>query len=170
MFSQFFLKSTLKQIKILLLDVDGVLTDGSIWMGNQGEIAKPFYVRDGFAIVYAQKKGIEVGIITGRSSECLKRRAEDLHITCLYQGVKDKFEILEKILKEKNLTLQQVAYMGDDIPDICILNKVGLPAAPRDAASEVKHIAKYISSKNGGRGAVRDLLEKILKAQKLWIS
>ena len=148
--------------------MDGVLTDGSLWMADSGELVIPFNVKDGYAIVYARKHGLEVGIITGRTSQSLAKRAQDLHITELHQGIHDKLIVFQQILEKKQLTAQQVAYMGDDIPDIPVLKNVSYSTAPYDASVEVKKIVQYVSPYKGGQGAVRDVIERILQTQNNW--
>lgn len=159
---------SLKSIKLLLLDVDGVLTDGTLWFSPEGETVKSFYVRDGLGLVMLQKKGIRVGVITGRHSPALLKRLEDLKINLVYQGIPDKIVAYEEILRKENLTDKEVAYMGDDVPDLTLLKRVGFAAAPADAIPEVKKIVHFVTSENGGRGAVRALVEAILKAQGKW--
>ncbi len=155
-------------ITLILLDVDGVLTDGSVILDKDGEEIKNFSVRDGLAIKMLMENEIRVGIITGRKSAALSHRLTDLNVEIVYQGVKDKINVYEKILKEYELEDYQVCYMGDDLPDIPVLKKVGLAACPKDAVEEVKVLAHFCSQKRGGRGCVRDLAEFILKSQGKW--
>lgn len=157
-----------RDIKLVLLDVDGVLTDGSLWIGPAGEECKRFHVRDGFAMVTLQKNGIAVGIITGRASPCVAQRMQELKIELVQQGINDKLACYESILRQRALTDDQVTYMGDDLPDLPILRRVGLPAAPADAVPEVLQVAAFIAPVPGGCGAVRALAELILKAQGKW--
>lgn len=152
------------KIRLLLLDVDGVLTDGSIIYLPDGVETKAFNTRDGFGIRLLQKAGIDVGIITARSSEVVKRRAENLGITLLYQGAGAKREVYEKIIADLDLHPEQVAYMGDDWLDLPVMTRVGLAAAVADAAPEVSAIAHYVTSSPGGRGAVRELCNLIVAA------
>ena len=144
-------------IKLVLLDVDGTLTDGGIYRGNNGEELKRFNVKDGYAIVNAQKLGIEFGIITGRKSELVEIRSNELKIKYLYQGI-----------SEKTVILEEIAYMGDDLNDILIMKQSGLTGAPKDAADEVIQIVDFVSEKNGGSGAVREFVEYILKKDGKW--
>lgn len=155
-------------IKLVLLDVDGTLTDGGIYRGNNGEELKRFNVKDGYAIVNAQKLGIEFGIITGRKSELVEIRSNELKIKYLYQGISEKTVILEEIMQKTGLKKEEIAYMGDDLNDILIMKQSGLTGAPRDAANEVIQIADFISEKNGGSGAVREFVEYILKKDRKW--
>ncbi|MCQ2739986.1 MAG: HAD hydrolase family protein [bacterium] len=156
-----------KKIKILALDVDGVMTDGSITYDENGVEYKTFNVKDGQGLVRMQKSGFITAIITARNNGTVQHRAENLNITELYQGRKDKLPALEEILRKYNLTHENVAYMGDDLPDICILEKVGLSCCPKDAVKEVADICIFKSSYNGGRGAVRELCDFILEAQNI---
>ena len=158
----------MENIKILVLDVDGTLTDGKLYMDDKDNALKAFNVRDGFAIVNWLKLGGEVAIITGKSSNIVERRAKELGIKYVIQGSKNKTQDLKKILERLNLSFENVAYMGDDLNDIGLMKKIALPACPHDAVLEVLEICKFISNKNGGEGAVRDLLEHIMKANGMW--
>ena len=155
-------------IKLVLLDVDGTLTDGGIYRGNNGEELKRFNVKDGYAIVNAQKLGIEFGIITGRKSELVEIRSNELKIKYLYQGISEKTVILEEIMQKTGLKKEEIAYMGDDLNDILIMKQSGLTGAPKDAADEVIQIADFVSEKNGGSGAMREFVEYILKKDGKW--
>ena len=155
-------------IKLVLLDVDGTLTDGGIYRGNNGEELKRFNVKDGYAIVNAQKLGIEFGIITGRKSELVEIRAKELKIKYLYQGISEKTVILEEIMKKNGLSKEEIAYMGDDLNDLLIMKQVGLSGTPKDAVDEVIQVADFVSKKNGGSGAVREFIEYILKKDGKW--
>ena len=155
-------------IKLVLLDVDGTLTDGGIYRGNNGEELKRFNVKDGYAIVNAQKLGIEFGIITGRKSELVEIRSNELKIKYLYQGISEKTVILEEIMQKTGLKKEEIAYMGDDLNDILIMKQSGLTGTPKDAADEVIQIADFVSEKNGGSGAVREFVEYILKKDRKW--
>mgnify|MGYP000881830981 FL=1 len=155
-------------IKLVLLDVDGTLTDGGIYRGNNGEELKRFNVKDGYAIVNAQKLGIEFGIITGRKSELVEIRSNELKIKYLYQGISEKTVILEEIMQKTGLKKEEIAYMGDDLNDILIMKQSGLTGTPKDATDEVIQIADFVSEKNGGSGAVREFVEYILKKDGKW--
>ena len=155
-------------IKLVLLDVDGTLTDGGIYRGNNREELKRFNVKDGYAIVNAQKLGIEFGIITGRKSELVEIRAKELKIKYLYQGISEKTVILEEIIKKDSLSKEEIAYMGDDLNDLLIMKQVGLSGTPKDAVDEVIQVADFVSKKNGGSGAVREFIEYILKKDGKW--
>ena len=155
-------------IKLIFLDVDGTLTDGGIYLGNSGEELKKFNVKDGYAILNAQKLGIEFGIITGAESELLKKRAEKLNIKYLYQGISEKTAILDEIMQISGLQKEEIAYMGDDLNDIKIMKKSGFSGTPLDGVNEAKIIADFVSTKNGGEGAVREFIETILKRENLF--
>ena len=153
-------------IKLVAFDVDGVLTDGSITYDENGVEYKTFNAKDGQGIVNLNNSGIITAIITARNNGTVAHRAENLKIKELHQGVKNKIEKLEEILARYNFSYDEVAYIGDDLPDICILTKVKLAGCPMDAVDEVKAVANWISSKNGGRGAVREFCDYILKLNK----
>ncbi len=158
----------LKLIKLLILDVDGVLTDGKIIYNDRGEEIKAFDVKDGHGIKLLMRSGIEIALITGRESEVVLHRARDLGIEQVYQKVTNKMEVYEKILNDKKLEGENVGFVGDDLVDIPVLKRVGFSAAVLDAVSEVKEIADYIASKKGGGGAGREICELLLKAQNKW--
>lgn len=150
-------------IKLAAFDVDGVLTDGSLTFDENGHEYKTFNAKDGQGIVNLNKAGIITAIITARENGTVFHRAKNLNITELHQGSKNKISTLENIMQKYNITFDEIAYMGDDLPDICILEKVALKGCPNDAVEEVKAIANFISNKNGGRGAVREFCDYILK-------
>jgi len=151
-------------IELIVLDVDGTLTDGKITYSNSGEETKSFDVADGLAIaVWTKKFGKKAAIITGRSSFVVEKRAKELNITHLYQGVKNKQEVLEKILKEENLSWNQVAAIGDDLNDYNMLKKVGLSFTPANGTHYLKDFVNVICKNSGGNGAVREMLEYIFK-------
>lgn len=153
------------QIRLLICDVDGVMSDGLIYMGNQGEELKAFNVRDGYGIRCLITSGIDVAIITGRSAKLVENRAKTLGITHLYQGQSDKLVAFEKILRDVSLTPEQVAYIGDDLIDWPVMQKVGLAVAVADAHPLLLPKAHYVTQIAGGRGAVRELCDLILQAQ-----
>ena len=158
-------KEIAKKIKLLAFDVDGVMTDGSVTYDENGVEYKTFNVKDGHGLVRMTKSGFITAIITARNNGTVKHRAENLNITEVYQGQKYKLPALEEIMAKYGLTYENVSYMGDDIPDICILEKVGLACCPNDAVAEVQEICNFKSSYIGGRGAVRELCDFILDAQ-----
>ena len=154
-----------KSVQLLLLDVDGVLTDGSITYGTDGGETKRFNTQDGLGIRLLQESGVAVGIITARTSEAVTRRAQDLRLHHIYQGQSDKLIVFEEILKKTGLRPPQTAYMGDDWLDLPILNRVGFAAAPANAVPEIRQRVHYTAERRGGRGAVREVCDLILEAQ-----
>lgn len=161
---------TVNNIKLIVLDVDGTLTDGKIYYDSNGNEMKAFNAKDGMAIAQAGKNGIDIAIITGRSSDIVERRAKELGVKYLYQGVHSKVDALELILNNLDINLDQIMYIGDDINDIEVMKKVKYSACPRNAVEEIKRISNIIASKNGGDGAVREIIEIVLKKQDKWIS
>jgi len=158
----------LRKIKLLLLDVDGVLTDGKIVYTDQGEEIKSFDVKDGHGLKLLMRAGIDVALVTGRKSKVVKHRAKDLGITLVYQQVWDKREVLNKILQEKGISEDAIAFVGDDLVDLPIIERVGFSATVADGIEEVKQRVDYISPQKGGERAVRGICELILKAQGRW--
>ena len=156
------------RVTLLLLDVDGVLTDGVLVYGADGGEAKAFYVRDGHGIKLLQRAGIAVGIVTARRSTVVEVRARELGIELVYQGASDKVAVWRAICDERRLTPQETAYVGDDIQDVPLLRKVGFAAAVADAEPCVREAAHYVAGRPGGRGAVRDIADFILRAHGAW--
>ena len=155
-------------IELIIIDVDGTLTDGSIIYTNSGDELKSFDVKDGLAIAsWTKKMGKKAAIITGRKSQLVERRAKELGITHLYQGYDNKDEILEKILQEENLTWAQTAAIGDDLNDYKMLKKVGLSFCVADAVDDIKSMVNIVCKKNGGSGAVREMIEYIIQEDQL---
>ena len=146
-------------IKLVAFDVDGVLTDGSLTFDENGHEYKTFNAKDGQGIVNLNNAGIITAIITARKNGTVEHRAKNLNIKELHQGCKNKIATLDEIINKYNISYDEIAYMGDDLPDICILEKVSLKGCPADAVDEVKAAANFISSKNGGRGAVREFCD-----------
>ena len=157
------LENRTKNIKAVLFDVDGVLTDGSLTFDEDGRELKTFNAKDGQGIVMLNRAGILTGIITARKNPTVRHRFENLGMTKLYEGEKNKIAAREDFMKEFVLNFDEIAYVGDDLPDICVLSKVGLACTPADGMDEVKKYAHFISTKNGGRGAVREICDFILK-------
>lgn len=155
-------------IKMILMDVDGTLTDGSLIVFNDGSELKSYHVRDGLGILLADLAEIKTGIITGKTSPALIKRAERLRIKELHQGILDKKKILFDIQKKHKLELKEIAYIGDDLSDIEVLKAVGLAGAVADAHPDVKKICQFICALPGGKGAVREFIEYILRAQDKW--
>ena len=154
-------------IKILLLDVDGVLTDGKLYFGNNGEELKAFNIYDGLGIKFLQRNGLEVGIVTGRTSQLVARRAADLGISIVVQGREDKLAAIRELQAQHKLQLHEIAYMGDDLQDLTAIQHVGLGMTVANASPLIKQQAKWISNYTGGNGAVREACELILAAQGL---
>lgn len=161
-------KETLNHITTFVLDVDGVLTNGSILVSNEGDLLRSMNVKDGYAMKKAIKAGYTVCIISGGKNEGVRKRLQGLGITDVHLGVEDKTENLDEFFDVYSIKPKNVAYMGDDIPDIYPMKMVGLPTCPQDAVSEVKAISKYVSHKKGGEGCVRDLIEQVMKVQGKW--
>lgn len=153
---------------MLLLDVDGVLTAGEVIYTDSGDQIKQFNVRDGVGIRMVKKAGIQVGLITGRKAGALHHRCKNLGLTLVYDGVSDKVQVLNTILSETGLQADQVAFVGDDLPDLAVMRKVGLAVAVADAHDMIRATAHITTRAPGGRGAVREICEIILKAQNKW--
>jgi 3-deoxy-D-manno-octulosonate 8-phosphate phosphatase (KDO 8-P phosphatase) len=156
------------RIEMLLVDVDGVLTDGAIVYGNSGEELKTFHVRDGSALKIWTMLGKRAGLLSGRKSAVVERRAAELGLATVIQGAADKLEPFERIVKEQRLRPAEVCYVGDDLPDLPVLRRCGLAAAVADACQEAKDLAHYVTVAAGGRGAVREVVELVLRAQGRW--
>jgi 3-deoxy-D-manno-octulosonate 8-phosphate phosphatase (KDO 8-P phosphatase) len=162
------LESKASRIQLLLFDVDGVLTDGAVVMHADGSESKGFHIRDGAAIVWAQRAGLTVGLLSARSSGATAHRAAQLAVRIVEQGVKSKLDTYNQIIRDARLEDDNVAYMGDDLLDLPVLTRVGLSAAPADAAAEVRARVDFVSSVGGGRGAARELIEIVLRVQHKW--
>ena len=156
-----------KQIKLVAFDVDGVMTDGTLSFTEDGKEIKHYNAKDGLGIVMLSKAGLITSIITARDNNAVKLRAEMIDIKELYMGAKNKTLPLEELVQKYNLSFDEIAYMGDDLPDICVLEKVGLKCCPKDAVLEVKNTCNFVSEFNGGKGAVRELCDFILKSKGL---
>lgn len=164
------MKPELNRIKLLLLDVDGVMTDGRIIYLNDGGEAKAFDVKDGHGLKLIQRAGIKVGIITGRQSDIVARRAAELGIELVYQGAKDKMQPFMEILEKLGLKASEVAYVGDDLVDLPVMRLVGFSATVADASDDIKSYVDLVTSRPGGRGAVREVCDLLLKQSSLWTS
>ncbi len=161
-------KEYLRQITTFIFDVDGVLTDGTVTITTSGEMLRKMNIKDGYAIKTAIDKGYRVCIISGGSNEGVRNRLIGLGVKDIYLGAHKKNEPYQNYLKANNLMAEHILYMGDDIPDIPVMKQVALPCCPQDAANEVKNNSKYISHNKGGKGAVRDVIEQVLKVQQKW--
>ena len=161
-------RTRVEGVKLLVLDVDGVLTDGRLYYHDDGTESKAFDVRDGHGIKMLRQAGIETAIISGRRSPSVDKRAADLGITEVVQGVRDKVPILEKLVSQKHLKPEEIAYVGDDIVDLPVMNRVGLAIAVADASEHLFDAAHYVTIAPGGRGAVREVAELILGVRGRW--
>lgn len=162
------LEARAKRLRLILFDVDGVLTDGSVMIGADGWEAKSFSIRDGAAIVVTQRDGLPIGFLSGRPSEATTRRAAELGVTLCVQGGPDKRASFSRILAERGVADDEVGYMGDDLLDLPLIGRAGVAGAPADAVPEVLAGAHWVSRYEGGRGAVREFLEMILRARQRW--
>ena len=157
-----------RRIKLLLMDCDGVLTDGRLWLMADGDEQKSFHARDGQGISLFHRAGLKTGIISGRTSSAVERRAQELKMSYVQQYAKDKIKALDEILAEAGVTANECAYIGDDVADIPVMQRVALAVAVADAVPETKQAAHYVTKLNGGHGAVREVTDLILKAQGKW--
>lgn len=158
----------IKPIRLIAFDVDGTLTPGTLIFGPEGEAYKSFFAKDGLAISLAHRMGFVTGLITGRTSDIVKKRQEELHMDFAEMGIKDKITAMEKVLSQYGLTWEEAAYMGDDWNDLALFSKVAVTGAPSDAAKEVKNRADFISAYPGGCGAAREFVEWIFKREGCW--
>ncbi|GAA4028721.1 MAG: 3-deoxy-D-manno-octulosonate 8-phosphate phosphatase [Flavobacterium sp.] len=161
-------KEIMNQITTFIFDVDGVLTDGSVHVAPNGEMLRIMNIRDGFAMKAAIESGYNVCIISGGNNEGVRIRLKNLGITDIHLASPDKVATFNEYVGSYNIKPEQVLYMGDDIPDYHVMQLVGLPTCPQDASPEIKAISKYISHKNGGKGAVREVIEQVMKVQNKW--
>lgn len=159
------LNQTLKKVRWLVLDVDGVLTDGRLYFDNNGNELKTFHTLDGHGIKMLQKSGVRVAIITGRRSSVVERRAHDLGIGKLIQGREDKFAALQELLGDEECRLEDIAYVGDDYPDLLVMTRIGCPISVPNGAPPVQERAIWITRARGGEGAVREVCDRIMLAQ-----
>lgn len=162
-------KELMNNINTFVLDVDGVLTDGTIHVSPTGEMLRNMNIRDGYAMKAAIESGYTVCIISGGSNEGVRVRLRNLGITDIYLGVPDKVETFKEFTDIYNINPENVLYMGDDIPDYHVMQLVGLPTCPQNAVQEIKGLSKYISHVDGGKGAVRDVIEQVMKVQGKWM-
>jgi 3-deoxy-D-manno-octulosonate 8-phosphate phosphatase (KDO 8-P phosphatase) len=155
-------------VRLLVLDVDGVLTDGGLVYSAAGEETKRFHVHDGFALVAALRAGLQVAVISGRASAAVTRRMAELGIVEVHQGVSDKVQALDALRERLGLAPREVAVMGDDLPDLLAMSRAGLALAPANAVAEVKRAAHWVARRRGGEGAVREAVEMLLRARRSW--
>lgn len=163
-------KELMNEITTFIFDVDGVLTDSTVHITSTGEMLRMMNIRDGYAMKAAVESGYHVCVISGGSNEGVRIRLRNLGITDIHLAAPDKVETFKEYTELYNINREQVLYMGDDIPDYHVMKLVGLPACPQDAAPEIKGLSKYISHKNGGKGAVRDVIEQVMKVQGKWMN
>ena len=163
-------KQIMNDITTLIFDVDGVLTDSSVFVTNEGDILRVMSIRDGYAMKAAVECGYNVCIISGGSNEGVRVRLRNLGITDIYLGTPDKVATFKEYIELYDIKPEQVLYMGDDIPDYHVMQLVGLPSCPQDSTPEIKAISRYISHRNGGKGAARDVIEQVMKVQGKWMS
>ena len=161
-------KEYLHNITTFVFDVDGVLTDGSVLVTTNGEMLRTMNIKDGYALKTAVDKGYKICIISGGSNEGVRKRLNGLGIKDIYLGVQQKIKRLQEYMTSNGISTDQLLYMGDDIPDIPVMQMAGLPCCPQDAVPEIKAISRYVSHKNGGKGAVRDVIEQVMKVQGKW--
>jgi 3-deoxy-D-manno-octulosonate 8-phosphate phosphatase (KDO 8-P phosphatase) len=162
------LPSAAQEVRLLLLDCDGVLTDGGVILGTDGQEFKRFDIQDGMGVSMARRVGLKVGVITGRASDAVRKRAKELNLDALIEGAKDKVAALDEVLAEHGLNRSQAAYMGDDIQDLAILGACGFSLAPANARPEVRERVHFVTEARGGQGAVREAIEALLVAQGHW--
>lgn len=163
-------KEIMNEITTFVFDVDGVLTDGSVLVTNEGEMLRSMNIRDGFALKAAIDSGYNICIISGGSNEGVRIRLKNLGISDIHLGTPDKVKTFYEYTETYTINPDQILYMGDDIPDYHVMKLVGLPSCPQDASPEIKRISRYISHKNGGKGAVRDVIEQVMKVQGKWMA
>jgi len=161
-------KEYLSHITTFIFDVDGVLTDGNVFVSANGELLRTMNTKDGYAMKIAVNSGYNVCVITGGTNDGVKMRLTGLGITDIYLGSHTKIEQFKEYMELRNIKAENVLFMGDDIPDYPVMKLVGLPCCPQDAVPEIKALSKYVSHKNGGKGAVRDVIEQVLKVQGKW--
>ena len=162
-------KLLLNKITSFVFDVDGVLTNGKILVTNEGEMYREMNTRDGFALKYALLKGFNIGIISGGTNQGVKKRLENLGVNKVYLGIHEKDIALDDFINTYNINPEEVLYMGDDVPDMPVMEKVGVATCPQDAVPDVKRIADYVSHKNGGDGCVREIVEQVMRVQNKWM-
>ncbi|MBA3972010.1 MAG: HAD-IIIA family hydrolase [Bacteroidetes bacterium] len=163
-------KSKLNHVKAFIFDVDGVLTNGSVTLMPDGEQVRVMNIKDGYALQLAVKKGYKIAIISGGRSEMVRKRLNALGINDVYLGIEHKIDSYKEYLEIHNIKPEEILYMGDDLPDYEVMQRVGVPTCPSDSAPEIKDISIYISDKKGGEGAVRDVIEQVMRVQGLWFN
>ncbi|MBO5831820.1 MAG: HAD hydrolase family protein [Alistipes sp.] len=161
-------KEDVARVEAFVFDVDGVMTDGGITPTPDGDFIRRYYAKDGYAIAYALREGLKICVISGGRGKMLENRLRMLGVTRIYLNCMDKVVAMEEFFNDYDINPENVIYMGDDIPDLECMRKVGIPVCPADAAMEVVEASRYVSEYNGGMGAVRDIIEQVLRAKSLW--
>lgn len=162
-------KTLLPAVKAFVFDVDGVLTDGTVQITTSGELLRSMNIKDGYALKQAVEAGYKICVITGGTNTGVEKRLAGLGVTDIYLGVHDKIKVLEAFMIKNDLAAASIAYMGDDLPDIEAMQKVGVATCPNNAVSEIKAISDYVSHRNGGDGCARDIIEQVMRVQDKWI-
>ncbi len=163
-----FFKEDIAKVKAFVFDIDGVLSNGEILINEQGELLRTTNTKDGFALQFAVRQGFPVGIITGGNSEGVAMRYRNLGVTHIYLKSKNKLADLNDFMQKTGVKAGEILYMGDDLPDFEVMQKVGMPTCPKDAVPQIKAVARYISELRGGKGCVRDVIEQTLRSQNKW--
>lgn len=162
-------KTKLPKVKAFVFDVDGVLTDGSVTLMPDGEQVRTMNIKDGYALQLAVKRGYKIAIISGGKSEMVRKRLNGLGVVDVYLGIQTKIDTLKEYMEFHQLNVNEVLYMGDDMPDYEVMKYIDIPTCPADSATEIKNISIYVSPKNGGKGCVRDVIEQVLRVQNKWL-
>lgn len=161
-------KELLPDVRAFVFDVDGVFTDGTVWLHPSGDMIRTSNTRDGYAVHVAVERGFPIAIISGGESELVRDRFSKLGVADIYLGARDKVAALDDFCRKHALTPADVLYMGDDLPDYQVMTRVGIPTCPADAVPEILELARYISARKGGKGCVRDVIEQVLRVRGLW--
>ena len=162
-------KTLLNNVRAFVFDVDGVMTNGKVMITSEGEMYREMDTRDGFALKYALLKGFKIGIISGGTNEGVRKRLELLGVNKVYLGIHEKDIAFDDFVSTFNINPDQVLYMGDDVPDVPVMEKVGVSTCPQDAVPDVKRVVDYVSHKKGGDGCVREIVEQVMRVQDKWV-
>ena len=161
-------KILLNNVRAFIFDIDGVMTNGKVLITTDGEALREINTRDGYALKHASRKGFKIGVISGGKNQSVKRRLELIGVNKVYIGINEKEKAFSDFINTFKIEPEQVLYMGDDIPDITVMEKVGVATCPQDAVSDIKKISHYVSHKNGGEGCVREIIEQVMRVQNKW--
>ena len=161
-------KILLNNVRAFIFDIDGVMTNGKVLITTDGEALREINTRDGYALKHASRKGFKIGVISGGTNQSVKRRLELIGVNKVYIGINEKEKAFSDFINAFKIEPEQVLYMGDDIPDITVMEKVGVATCPQDAVSDIKKISHYVSHKNGGEGCVREIIEQVMRVQNKW--